>query len=94
MRFGKANKEGVPGRRRRVSTAYWTSFASWIMPSTSAAVFLPLRTSASNSASIVVSPRRKAFTRSSRIGKRALTDFSPVQSSRCVLRSTKIWFYV
>jgi hypothetical protein len=36
------------------------------------------------------SPRRKAFTRCSLVGKRALTDFSPIQSSLCVLRSMKI----
>src|SRR6266849_11133067 len=48
-------------------------------------------TSALNSSSIVYSPQRNAFTLSSLIGKHALTDFSPVQSSRWVLRSTNIW---
>src|SRR6266852_5866693 len=52
---------------------------------------LPFSTSALNSSSIVYLPQRNAFTLSSLIGKHALTDFSPVQSSRWVLRSTNIW---
>lgn len=74
-----------------VNMVYWTSFASWIIESTSCCVFLPLATSCWNSSSIVYSPRKKALTRCSWMGKRAFTDFSPVQSSRCVLRSTKIY---
>lgn len=85
------NKNHAPGFSFRVITAYWTSFASWIIESTSAWVFLPFLTRAWNSASTVYSPRKKAFTRCSLIGNRAFTDFSPVQSSRWVLRSTNIY---
>jgi hypothetical protein len=82
-----------PGCNFLVKIEYWTSFASWIIISTSCCDFFPFLTSCWNSASTVYSPRKKALTRCSLIGKRALTDFSPVQSSRWVLRSTNIYMW-
>ena len=79
-----------PGWSFLVRIAYWTSFASCIIESTSAWVFFPFCTSCWKSASTVYSPRRNGLTWCSLRGNRALTDFSPVQSSRCVFRSTYI----
>ena len=79
-----------PGLSFLVMIEYCTSAASWIIDSISCCDFFPFLESSRNSLSMVYSPRKKALTFSSLIGKRAFTDFSPVQSSRWVLRSTKI----
>lgn len=72
---------GSPGCNFLVKTAYCTSFASCFILSTSFAVFFPFLTISSNSASIVIFPASRSFNLCSAMANRALTDFSPVQSS-------------
>lgn len=81
-------KENGPGPSRLFLTAACTSLANLIIESTSLSLFFPLFRNASKVSSMVYSPERNALRKFSLMGKRALTLFSPVQSSRWVLRST------